>query len=164
MTSFGFDVAGTKPSTTPAPLPTGWYSMRISAADVASSERAGDMVKVTFEVLENVHVEFAGRKAFANFCHQHPTNAQTREIARGQISAICHAIGKPNATAVEEMLGGELKVRLVAVPAKDGYDAKSEPKGFKSLNEATDAPPAAGTTKPSVGAAAAPKQQPWKAR
>lgn len=165
MTQFGFNVGETKAQVAFDPLPPGWYAMRINKAEEAMSEKAGRMLKVEFEIVEHAHPEFASRRAFANFCHHHD-NKQTRDIARAQIAAICQSIGKPNASTIDEMLGCELRVKLSVVPPKDGYDARNETKGFKSLSEVVEPTAAAPTTASASAASAAPtevpKKQPWK--
>lgn len=168
MTGFGFDVTTAKPSASPDPLPPGWYAMRVLGAMQVQgkSQGTGQMLKIEFEVLEHAHPQYARRKVFANFCHQHD-NRQTRDIARSNIAAILHAIGKPTATSIDDMLGCELRVKLNVQPASNGYEAKNEAKGFKSLADVEPAqaapasePVAAAAPKPA--AAASPARQPWK--
>lgn len=168
MTSFGFDVGNTAPSTgSLPPLPPGWYAMRIVRAEAATSEKpgaGGSYIKMEFEIIDHLHVEFAGRKAFVNFFHLHD-NKQTREIARGQIAAICQAVGKRDATTTDDVLGGELLVQLKVVPpSQDGrYDAKNEPRGFKPMDGAPAPAASAPASSPKPAAApAANTKQPWK--
>lgn len=172
MTAFGFDVGSTKPSVAFDPLPPGWYAMRVVRAEEAVSEKpgtGGKYIKVEFEIMEHAHPEFAGRKVFANFFHLHD-NKPTRDIARANIAAICQAVGKRDAKTTEEILGGELRVKLkVSPPSQDGkYDARNEAKDFRALSDVVEAPrPAAGgatqTAAPaSASAPAAANKQPWK--
>jgi len=173
MNGFGFDTHTTKPSAAFDPLPPGWYAMRVIKAEQVDGRNpgTGQMLKVAFEIIEHAHPEHAGRQVYANFCHQHD-NKQTRDIARSQIVAILHAIGKPSAVAVDDLLGGELRVKLTAQPAKDGYDAKNETRGFKALSDveqpamvAASAPAqAAAPTQAAAktAAAASTARQPWK--
>jgi len=163
MVSFGFDVGSTKPNTSFDPIKDGWYAMRVNKVDVSPAsdgkDGRGDMLKVEFCVTD-AHPEFAGRLVWENFCHMHDKQ-QTRNIARAQLAAIMHAIGRPDSTDTDDMLGCELRVKVATQPPKDGYDARNITKGYKALSESTDAPsPAA---KPAPGAAAAPAaKQPWK--
>lgn len=138
MTSFGFDVGSTKPQAGFDPLPDGWYDMFIVACEEAVSKAGHPYIKMQVEIDPNSHPQFVNRKVFANFNHQHP-NEQTREIARSQLAAICHAIGKPNARNLEEVLGGRLSVRLVAKPAEKGFDARNEAKAFRKIGDTTAA-------------------------
>lgn len=164
MTSFGFNVGETKPQAAFDPLPPGWYAMRVIKTEQVDgkSPGTGQMLKVEFEIIEHAHPEVANRKVWANYCHQHE-NRQTRSIARSQIAAICHSVGKPNAQNTDEILGGELRVKLSVSPADGKYEARNEAKGFKSLSEVVEPPTSApsGTT-PSVPTSTPPKSQPWK--
>lgn len=163
MTSFGFDVGNTKPDAGFDPLPTGWYAMFIVMAEQAVSKAGHPYIKMQLEIDPNAHPEFSGRKVFANFNHMHP-NEQTSSIARSQIASICHAIGKPNATMLEDLLGGMVEVRLVAKPAENGYDARNEAKSFRKVG-ADDGPRPAQPAQPAAPAAApapAAKRGAWK--
>lgn len=167
MTSFGFDVGGTKPQTSFAPLPPGWYAMRVTKVDEVMSPKPGTggrYLKLTFEIIDHAHPDYAGRMVWANFFHLHDSK-QTRDIARGQIAAICHAVGKPNAQSTEEILGGELRVQLKVTPATEQYEAKNEARGFKSLSDVVEQQPSAPATaggSTTTAPAAGKPSQPWK--
>lgn len=165
MSTFGFDTANTaaaRPSF--EPMKPGWYAMRITQADIVGGKSAnvGQMLKITFECIDQREPAYVNRKVFANLCHQHE-NKQTREIAQGQIVTILDSIGKHGATSVDAMLGGELQVKLAVRPADGTYDARNEVKGFRALDAADGAPAPASGTKP----ASAPSPQaarPWAKR
>lgn len=163
MTSFGFDVQNTNPSVAFDPLPPGWYAMRIIGAEIAPGKNpdTGPMARITFEIMDDRHPQFARRKVFVNLCHQHQTNEQTRNIARANIAAIMKAIGKPHGNTTDDMLGGELQVKLTVSPAKDGYDARNDARGFRGLDESVSEPAPAAAPAAKAGAPA-PKAQPWK--
>lgn len=166
MTGFNFDVVNTEPASLPPPIKDGWYAMLITAAAFKHSDKAGRMTAVTFEVDGSKHPEFARRKVFANFCAEHPTNDTTRGIAQGHISAILHSIGKAFAGAgPDDMVGGELQVSVIAVPAKDGYPAKNEAKGFRRIDGSEAKKGSAASTAAKAAAAPAAKAAPaapWK--
>lgn len=172
MGNLNFDASNIAPSTAFDPLPPGWYAMRITECEIKPSERAGDMVKLRFEIDETQHPDKANRSVFHNLCINHPTSQQAREIAQRSLSAICHAVGKLQVNDTDELLGQTLRVKLKAVPARTdqatgkSYDATNECTGFKSLSEDVDAPPAP-ASKPSTAqaqpaAAAASAKPSWK--
>jgi len=168
MSELNFDATQVAPSTTPDPLPPGWYAMTITRAEITPSKSAdaGDMLRLEMEIDERRCPEHKGRKVFPTLCINHEKQ-QTRDIARGQLSAIAHAVGKMRLTDTDDLLGLTLMVKLTAVPAKDGYDAKNEAKGYKAVEEAAApaaAPPAAPVAKaPATAAKAAPSGKPaWK--
>lgn len=166
MTSFGFDVGNTKPQLAFDPIKDGWYAMRIANAETCESKspEAGTGIKITFEIMESVHPELSGRRVFLRLYHQHKTNKQTRDIARAQIAAIAHAIGRPTASNTDDFLGTELRVKVKAKPADGQYEASNDVKGFKGLNEAVDeaAPAAAAAGAPAATSSGTPKTSPWK--
>jgi hypothetical protein len=138
MGNINFDASKVAPNEVPPPMPTGWYVMRIIGAEMDNENAsAGEMLKLEHEIDEQVHPEFHGRKAYANLCLAHPTSQQAREIAQGTLSAICHAIGKIHITDTEQLLGGRLQVRLVAVGPQERagrtFDARNEVKGYKPV-------------------------------
>jgi len=152
MGNLNFDATDVPPAESFQPLPTGWYGMRIIGLEMRTSSNAaaGEMLSGELEILDDMHPDYAGRKAHFNLCINH-ANQQPREIARRQMSAICHATGRLQVSDTGELLGESIRVRLVAVPAKDGYDARSEVRGFKALtDEAPEeaAKPAAAAEKP----------------
>lgn len=163
MGNLNFNAADVPPATAFDPLPPGWYSMRIIGAEITVSEKAGEMLKIEHEIDEHAHPEYANRKAFNNLCINHP-NDKPREIARRTLSAIAHAIGKLQIADSVDLLGATLRVRLKAVPAKDGYDARNEVAGYKSLSEDVPATAAASQADAlDIAAPAKPAARPsWK--
>lgn len=134
MGNLNFDASQVKPNTAFDPLPPSWYTMRIVGAELVPSEKAGNMLKIEHEIDEHTHPEFANRKVFSNLCINHP-NDQPREIARRTLSAIAHAINILQVDDTSVLLGQTLLVKVKSVPAKDGYDAKNEVSGYKSLKD-----------------------------
>lgn len=174
MGNLNFDASGIAPTTAFDPLPDGWYAMRIIESDMATSEKAGDMLKLRLEIDESHHPELANRSVFDRLCLNHPTSSQAREIAQRTLSAICHSIGKLQISDTEELLGQSLRVKVKAIPARttpDGksYDATNEVKGYKAIGEAVEHTPSpasttttakpAATTAPATGRPATPS---WK--
>lgn len=142
MGNLNFNAADVPPAEALDPIPPGWYACSIIAAETKSSEKAGEMVAITFEVDGNAHPQCANRKLFTNLCINHPSSEQARDIARRSLSAIALAIGKNLLEDTDDLLGGRLRVKVKVVPPKDGYDAKNDCCGFKSLSE--DAPASGG--------------------
>lgn len=170
MGNLNFDATNVAPSTAFDPLPNGWYTMRIVGAEMAPSEKAGEMLKLQLEVNETVHPQFANRKVFSNLCLNHPTSQQAREIAQRTLSAICHAIGKLQVSDTEMLLGQSLQVKVKATPARvdqatgKSYDAGNEVSGYKPLSENTPehAGASASTGTATAAPAAAAAKPSWK--
>lgn len=135
MTGFGFDVGATEASVPMDPIPAGWYACTVVRAEAKHSDTAGEMLNVAFEVDPESHPDYAKRYVWSLFCHHHPTSDKARNIARSNIAAICRAVGKPNASGYDELLGTQLLVKVKIQPARDGYEARNETCGYKPLGD-----------------------------
>jgi hypothetical protein len=165
-----FDASEVEPQKPFDPVPPGWYAVTIVGAEEIESEKAGAMLKLTYEIDGQQHIEFAGRNLFSNLCLNHPTSQQAAEIARRSLSSICHAIGKMQLMQVEDLLGGSLRVKVKVTPPREGkdgkqYDASNEISGYKPIDgsaaETAPTKPAAPTAGKPTPTAAAPVRQ-WK--
>lgn len=162
MGNLNFDATNVAPNSAFDPLPPGWYAMRIIGAELVPNEKAGEMLKLTHEIDEEKHPEYAGRLVWSNLCINHP-NETPREIARRTLSAIAHAIAVLNITDTNDLLGRSLRVKLKAMPAKDGYDARNEVSGYRSLAEGDGGAAPTPTSAPTKSAAPAATPS-WKKR
>lgn len=162
MGNLNFDASSVPPATPIEPLKDGWYAMRIQNSSLKTSETAGEMLALEFEIAEDHHPELRGRKAWSNLCIQHP-NDKPREIARQQLSSICRAIGKMAVTDTDDLIGGVLRVKVRAVPATEQYRAKNDVIGYGPPNGGdvnSDVTPA---TTPAATTAAPTQPRPsWK--
>ncbi|MCC6581541.1 MAG: DUF669 domain-containing protein [Phycisphaeraceae bacterium] len=85
-----FNANDVEPNTPFDPLPAGKYLAAITASEMKPTKSGdGTYLQLEFEVLEG---EFRGRKVWDRLCINHP-NAMTVKIARGNLSAICRAVG-----------------------------------------------------------------------
>jgi hypothetical protein len=156
---FGFDT-NQAPSRNFELVKPGFYAAQIDSAEMVQpkKETTGDMLKVCFELLPESG--YPGRKFWRYLCINHQSE-QTREIARDQVRSICHSIGRPGASRADELLGGQLQVKVVT--KEEVRDGVSQPvndvTGFKALASATSATPAAKAAAPAAAPKAAPK--PW---
>lgn len=156
------------------PLPAGWYNVTIDESEMKPTN-AGDgaYLKLRFSILDG---KYANQKFFHNLNLQNK-NAQTVEIAHGQLSAICRAVGVLRVGQSQELHGIPLKVRARIRPetyhvpndptSGVKYEASNELTAFKNINEAipgapASAGPALGGVAPVPGAfAQPPAPQPW---
>lgn len=162
-----FDATQVEPNKAFDPLPPGWYFMKVTGAETVNSDSAGQMLKLTHEIDEQKHPEFANRKVWSNLCINHPGSQQARDIAQRTLSGLCHAIGKLRITNTDELLGCEVQVKLKVKQADEKYDAKNEVVGYKATEEAAapiavpQTSAAAGKPTATAAPAAAPKAKPW---
>lgn len=144
----GFDANTVEPMKAQSPLPAGSYKAAITASDQKqNAKQTGSYIALEFAVLDGEH---KGRKLFANLNLNNP-NKQAVEIARGELSAICRAIGvmTPNDTA--ELHNKPMWLDVKLEKRKDNGEMSNRIKGYKSLSEgnaAAAAQPVASGDKP----------------
>ena len=155
--NFNFDTSSLPPADSFDPLPPGWYTMVISGAseqEPREGSDAGTMLKLEHEIDPAAHPQFAGRKVWSVLCINHGRE-QPRMIAQRTLAAIGQAIGKPKLTSADDLLGQSLSVKLAISPAKDGFDARNDVKGYRAASGAQPVAPARPTAAPQ------PAAKPW---
>jgi len=126
-----------------APLPAGWYTVRITEADIKETKAGtGNYIKVRYDVLNGTH---AGRVVFGNLNLRNP-NPKAEEIGRQQLSRLMLAMGLTQVTDTDQLIGGELSIKL-AIQKSEQYGDSNDVKDWKALsNQPVVA--AAGSTPP----------------
>jgi hypothetical protein len=126
-----------------APLPAGWYKVRITEADIKETKAGtGNYIKVRYDVLDGTH---AGRVVFGNLNLRNP-NPKAEEIGRQQLSRLMLAMGLTQVTDTDQLIGGELSIKL-AIQKSDQYGDSNDVKDWKALSNQPVAA-AAGSTPP----------------
>ncbi len=95
MAGLNFDANQVAPNTDYEPIPAGKYLAVITASEIKPTKSGnGSFLELTFQVLDG---QYKGRLLWARLNLDNP-NRQAVEISRGQLSAICRAVGvmKPN--------------------------------------------------------------------
>lgn len=130
------------------PLPAGWYTAAITGAEIKAT-KAGDgkYIAVKYTITGPSH---QGRVVFGNL---NIKNASTKaeEIGRQQLGEIMRAIGLAKVTDTDQLIGGNLQIKL---EVETGEYAGNEIKGYKAIGSA---PAAVAPFKP-VGPSAAAAQ------
>jgi len=138
------------------PLPDGWYNATITGAEVKPTKaNDGKYIACKYTITGPTH---QGRVVFGNL---NIKNASTKaeEIGRQQLGEIMRAIGLAKVTDTDQLIGGNLGIKLVV---KTGEYAGNEIKGYKSLGAGS--PAAVAPFKPvgpAAGAAPAKSAPPW---
>lgn len=116
-----FNAAAEKPAGVRHLLPAGWYSViaQDSELKAASSNQANGYLAIKFAVTDG---EQAGNTVIARL-NLFNSNETSVRIARGELSAICHAVGLPTLTDSAELHGRPLRV-LVEVEKSKYLDDK----------------------------------------
>ena len=91
----GFNANDVDPNVGFEPIPAGKYLVLIIDSKTKQTKNgAGEYLQLEFEIVDG---PYKGRKVWERLTLKHP-NEQTVKIARGNLSAICRAVGvmKPN--------------------------------------------------------------------
>lgn len=141
----GFDANQVEPSTTFDPIPAGKYLAAIIESEMKPTKsKNGEYLEFTFQVLEG---EFKGRKLWARLNLNNP-NATTVKIARGELSAICRAVGVMAPNDSTELHNLPLVITVRCKKRKDTGEITNEIKGYAKREAASGTPQQAQTDTP----------------
>ena len=138
----GFNAHDVDPTTPFEPLPAGKYLAAIVASEMKPTKKGdGSYLQLEFVVLEG---DCKGRKVWARLNLSNP-NATAVEIARGELSAICRAVGvmQPKDSAELHNLPLQITVKL---KKRDTGELSNEVKGYAPKEAAAGQPQQAPTT------------------
>ena len=146
----GFNANNVDPATDFEAIPAGKYLAAVTASEMKPTKSGnGSFLELTFQVLEGEH---KGRLLWARLNLDNP-NATAVKIARGELSALCRAVGVLEPKDSVELHNLPLVITVKQKPDAGG-EVRNEVKGF-SRREATSAPKPA----PAAGRTAAPWQR-----
>jgi hypothetical protein len=160
MANLDFDANNVEPSAPMTPIPPDQYEAMITESEMkATAAGTGQRLAMTWTITDG---EFKGRKVWSNLNLDNP-NATAVEIARKDLSAICHAVGKLRVSDSAELHNIPCIIHVIVKPGDGQYSPRNEIKGYSSLSGATaprsTVPPVA---KPAAaGAAASTGKPPW---
>lgn len=142
------------------PIPAGWYESRIDNAELKDTKNGdGQYIKIRFSIIGPTH---QGRTVFANLNIRN-ASAKAEEIGRQQLGELMRAIGLSKVEDTDELIGGDVTIKLSIREAANGYDAQNEVKGFKTILS-TQSSTIAKDDVPSVGSPHVVKSSPPWAR
>ena len=133
----GYNANDYEPTAVYEPLPAGKYLVAITASEMKATKKGdSSYLQLEFTVLEG---ECKGRKIWNRLCINHP-NAIAQKIARGNLSAICRAVGvmQPNDSAALHNL--PVVITVGCKKRKDTNELDNEIKGYSAKNIATNSP------------------------
>ena len=112
----GFNAANVEPNVGFTPIPAATYKMTITASENKPTRKGdGSYLKLEMTVADG---EYIGRKVFANLNLDNP-NKQAVEIAQGDLSAICRAVGVMAPRDSVELHNLPLMVKVIVEPRGD---------------------------------------------
>ena len=163
MATLNFNAALVEPSSGSVCLPADWYIAAIDESDIKpTSGGNGHFLQLRYVILDG---KYKGQKVYCRLNVDNP-NAQTKEIAYKQLSAICHAVNMLQVGDSQQLHNLPMKIKLKVRAATAEYEATNDITGFKNVNEETGVASAAAATlvAPSFPAAAQPMSFPAQAQ
>lgn len=138
------------------PIPAGQYNVRIAEAEITDTKAGtGQYIKMRLDVTGPSH---EGRVIFSNLNIKNPSQ-KAEEIGRQQLGTIMRAIGLPSLTDTDQLVGGNLSVK-VSVRKSEEYGDQNEIKSYKAI-EGSSAPMPTKSGSSEQPKAAASGKPPW---
>lgn len=151
-----FDANTVEPNQPFEVLPAGDYIGRIVSSEIKpTASGSGEYLKLEIEVLGPTG---AGRKVFDQINIRNES-AEAERIGRGQLSALCHAIGVLRVRDSQELHGKPFTMKIV-VKEDAQYGKKNQIKGYKKAEGAPAVSPMALAQPPQPSAPQAAKSAP----
>lgn len=149
MATLNFNANEVPPAEALEAVPAGKYIAVITESEVKPTKSGtGHFLELTFEIIEG---DLKGRKVWARLNLDNP-NAQAVQIARGELSAICHAVGVMQPKDSAELHNLPLEISVRCKKRDDMDELSNEIKGYAKKDfpavPATSAPQAKKDTPP----------------
>ena len=139
----GFDANEVEPNTSFDPLPADKYIAAITASEMKPTKKGdGSYLQLEFTVIEG---DCKDRKVWDRLCLNHP-NPQTVKIARGNLSALCRAVGVMQPKDSVELHNLPLLVTVKVKKREDTGELTNEVKGYAKKESAASQPQQAPVT------------------
>jgi hypothetical protein len=136
----GFNANEVDPTVPIEPLPAGKYLVAITNSEMKPTKKQdGSYLELEMTVLEGA---CKGRKVWDRLCLNHP-NELTQKIARGNLSAICRAVGVMQPNDSVELHNIPLLVTVKCKKRQDNGEIANEVKGYEPKSAAAGRAPQA---------------------
>ena len=133
----GFNANEVEPTTAFEPLPASKYLAAITASEIKPTKKGdGSYLQLEFTVLDG---DCKGRKVWDRLCINHP-NDLTQKIARGNLSAICRAVGVMQPSDSVELHNLPLVITVKCKKREDNGEIANEIKGYVAKKAAQGQP------------------------
>jgi hypothetical protein len=148
----GFDASAYEPMADGfAPLVPGWYPVEIEKAEVKqNNKKTGAYIKFQLSVIGD---KYANRKLFPLVNIQNTKYPKCEYFGLSQLASIKIALGIPNITSTDQLIGGQLDVRVVTSKETNNKgEYESEVKAYAPLGSGGEqkAPQSAAPAKPAA--------------
>jgi len=139
----GFNANEVEPTTSFDPLPAGKYLAAITASQMKPTKKGdGSYLEMELTVLEG---DCKDRKVWDRLCLNHP-NPQTVRIARGNLSAVCRAVGVMQPKDSVELHNIPMLITVKVKKREDTGELTNEVKGYARKDSAAGQTPQAPVT------------------
>ena len=133
----GFDANTVEPTTEFEAIPAGKYMAAIVGSEMKPTKAGtGSYLELTFQVLEG---EYKNRNLWARLNLDNP-NAVAVQIAKGELSAICRAVGVMTPKDSFELHDLPLVITVKCKNREDTGEVTNEIKGYAKKEEAAGEP------------------------
>jgi hypothetical protein len=132
MSQLNFDARTVAPQQEFKPLAAGWYNVQIIKSELKPTKdhatTGHKLLELNLQVLDG---PFKNRQLFwrLNAIHSNPTTA---EIAKGHISAVCHAVGRLVIQDTAELHGIPFQAKIKIRPGSGGYEDSNDVSAVKA--------------------------------
>lgn len=127
------------------PLPAGKYLACIVESEMRTTKKGGgQFLNLTFEVIDG---QFKGRKVWSRLNLKNP-NPQAEQIARGQLSAICRAVGVMQPRDSVELHNLPLVITVKVKNREDTGEPQNDVTSYAKKESAQGQPQQAATSTP----------------
>lgn len=111
-------------------LPPGWYSASITKAELkATKDGTGQYIAIRYDITGPTQ---QGRVVFGNLNIKN-RSVKAEEIGRQQLGELMRAIGLARVQDTDQLIGGQLSIKVAIQEGNNGYEARNEVKGYKAL-------------------------------
>ena len=141
----GFNAANVDPATDFEPIPAGKYLAIISNSEMKPTKSgSGTYLELTFQVID---AQYKTRLLWSRLTLSNPNN-QAVQIAQGELSAICRAVGVLQPKDSAELHNLPLQITVKCKKREDTGDVVNEIKGYAKKEAATGQPQQETTSTP----------------
>jgi len=141
----GFDANQVEPTTAFEPLPAGKYLAMITASEMKPNKAGtGRYLELCFTIVEGEH---RNRSLWARLTLENPNELAVR-IARGELSAICRAVGVMTPSDSVELHNLPLVIKVACKRRKDTGEIANVITGYEKRDVLTGRPQQAQSSTP----------------
>lgn len=139
-------------------LPPGWYQASITKAELkATKDGSGQYIALRYDITGPSH---QGRVVFGNLNIKN-RSVKAEEIGRQQLGELMRSIGLARVQDTDQLIGGQLQIKVAIQEGSNGYEARNEVKGYKAMSGAQPAMSQAAPQQMQAAPAPSASTPPW---